>query len=210
MFAERTAHWISSLTQGKAEPVTGTAHPTPAFLARNAVGVRGAAPIGAHALGRFVRVRTGAHLPRATARVVAAGDRRTTDTAAGLCAETIAAATAIEADFVGKAATIVAGVAGVAVADGRVVAAGRGGQIRDLAVSRRRRRSNWHSTGPGTGPGRRRRRNSRSDRPDCTPRSDSGRRPGPGRKSSPLQVVQPALQRHFPLRQREPGQHFAP
>ena len=51
----------------------------------------------------------------------------------------------------------------------------------ELAVSHRRRRSNRHSTGPGTSHGTHRRHNSRSDKPGCTPRSDSGRRPDPGR-----------------------------
>lgn len=131
MHAERAANGVGSLPLDEAEPVSGTTDPAPAFLARKAVAVRGAGPIGADALGRAVRIRTSTNLPRPAAFIVATGDRGATDTAAGLCAQTVAAATAIEADFVGKAATIVAGVVGVAVADGSIVAAGRGGQIRD-------------------------------------------------------------------------------
>ena len=127
MQAERAANGVGSLPLDEAEPVAGAADSTPAFFTRKAVAVRGAGPIGADALGRAVRIRTSTHLPRPAAFIVATGDRGATDTAAGLCAQTVAAATAIEADFVGKAATIVAGVAGVAVADGRVVAAGRRG-----------------------------------------------------------------------------------
>jgi hypothetical protein len=113
-----------SLTQYETTPIAGAAAPAPAVLTGEAIVVGRAVSIGGDALTRLFGIRTRADLPVRTALAVAARCRGTTLPAARLQSlAAIAAAMAVETDFVRPAAEIVSRIGGAAAADQLRIAA---------------------------------------------------------------------------------------